>query len=233
MNENELNFENYRSNSERKKNVILSFYIAFVFIVISFLIGIYYYFELNKYANAEIEDVSTLEMVYSISGVLQVLSIIGTMIFFVLWFRRAYANLSRVGLSIDNNDNMAFWGFVIPFMNFVKPLKIAKEIDLKYDYLLHKFNENHVSNLNNYNILIAWWIAYWIENVVSRIATKINYDSIDQALYYQKLILVSDVVSLVSISLTILMIKTLSRSEQELEQYLKLEELSTNNIILS
>lgn len=42
--------------------------------------------------------------------------------------------------------------------------------------------------------------------------------------------LFSDVVSLISILLTILMIKTLSKSENELEQYLKLEELNSNNL---
>lgn len=229
MNEYELNFENYLSNLKRKNNVILSFYIAIGTTLISFFTGIYYYFELEKFINSEVEDISIIEGVYGITGILQAISIIGTMIFFVLWFRRAYANLKRVGLSLDSNDNMAFWGFVIPIINFVKPLRIAKEIDLKYDYILSKFNENHNSNLNNYTILTAWWIMYWIDNVVSRIATKFEYSSLEQMLDNQKIMLFSDITSLISIALTILMIRTLSRSEIELEQYLKLEELNSNN----
>lgn len=228
MNEYELNFENYLSNLKRKNNVILSFYIAIGTTLISFFTGIYYYFELEKFINSEVEDISIIEGIYGITGILQAISIIATMIFFVLWFRRAYANLKRVGLSLDSNDNMAFWGFVIPIINFVKPLRIAKEIDLKYDYILSKFNENHNSNLNNYTILTAWWIMYWIDNVVSRIATKFEYSSLEQMLDNQKIMLFSDITSLISIALTILMIRTLSRSEIELEQYLKLEELNSN-----
>lgn len=228
MNEYELNFENYLSNLKRKNNVILSFYIAIGTTLISFFTGIYYYFELEKFINSEVEDISIIEGVYGITGILQAISIIATMIFFVLWFRRAYANLKRVGLSLDSNDNMAFWGFVIPIINFVKPLRIAKEIDLKYDYILSEFNENHNSNLNNYTILTAWWIMYWIDNVVSRIATKFEYSSLEQMLDNQKIMLFSDITSLISIALTILMIRTLSRSEIQLEQYLKLEELNSN-----
>lgn len=230
MNENELNFENYQSNLKRKNNVILSFYIALGTSLLSFFVGIYYYIELEKFVNSEVEDISVIEGIYGITGIMQGISIIATMIFFVLWFRRAYANLKRVGLSIENNDNMAFWGFVIPIINFVKPLKIAKEIDLKYDYLLHKFNENHHSNPNNYSILTAWWIVYWVDNIVTRIATKYNLSSLEQILDNRKIMLFSDVVSLISILLTILMIKTLSKSENELEQYLKLEELNSNNL---
>ncbi|HAR74244.1 MAG TPA: hypothetical protein DCR77_12695, partial [Flavobacteriaceae bacterium] len=119
MNENELNFENYQSNLKRKNNVILSFYIALGTSLLSFFVGIYYYIELDKFVNSEVEDISAIEGIYGITGIMQGISIIATMIFFVLWFRRAYANLKRVGLSIENNDNMAFWGFVIPIINFV------------------------------------------------------------------------------------------------------------------
>ena len=229
MNENELNFENYLPNEQRKNNALYSFYAAFLLCAISIIIGIYYYFELKKYADLEIEDISTLETVYYVSTILFSLSIISTIIFFTLWFRRAYANLRRVGIDIENNDSMAFWGFVIPFMNLVKPLKIAKEIDLKYDFILQKINEEHKQNLNNYSIITAWFSVYWIDIIVSRLANKTQFISMGQMVEYHGYMLGSYTITLLSIGLTILMIRTISKSETDLEQYLKLEELSAPN----
>ena len=86
-----------------------------------------------------------------------------------------------------------------------------------------------VQNLNNYSIVTAWFSVYWIDIIVSRLANKTQFISMGQMVEYHGYMLGSYTITLLSIGLTILMIRTISKSETDLEQYLKLEELSAPN----
>lgn len=222
----QLDFSKFKSNSERKKNVLITFYITAIIVVISIIINLIYYFSLEQYANDEIEDISLIESIYTYSAITQSIVITSTIVFFAIWFRRSYANLERMGINIDNANSMAVWSFFIPIVNLFKPLRIAKEIDFKYDYLLQKLNDSHQSNNNSYGILVAWWIVYWINNIVSRLISTSQYDSFEQALENHQYLIINNFILLLSIGLTILMIRTIGKSEDKLEQYIKLEELN-------
>lgn len=161
----EKDYSQLISNNERKKNVLYSFYALIGVLVLNILIATYYYFELIKYDDGLIDNVEAIEAIYLVVNLLQIGIYISTIVFFVLWFKRAYANLDRIGVYIENKVNMAFWGFVIPIINLSKPLKIAKEMDYKYDSLVEELDPNHKQNLNSYSIILAWFILYWVTNV--------------------------------------------------------------------
>lgn len=227
MNEYELNFENYRSNINRIKIVLYSYYVAFILCAATILVGLYYYFELKKYLAVEVEDVTIIEMIYNIFTILHALLTIVTMVTFAFWFRRAYANLERLGVNIEYKNYWAVWSFIIPIISLFRPLKIAKEIDIKYESVLEQFNDLHKKNDNSYSILKAWFIVYWIDILIYRILDRTT-DHINNVLENLMYSLISALITLISIGLTILMIRTLSKSEIDLEQYLKLEELNSN-----
>ncbi|RLZ09122.1 DUF4328 domain-containing protein [Faecalibacter macacae] len=213
------------SNKERKKNVLWSFYSLSALLIIDIFIGLFYYFQLIKFNNNEIEDISTLETIYAIFNILVMINMIATIVFFILWFRRSYANLNRIGVYIENKENMALWGFIIPILNWFKPVKIAKEIDLKYDYLVEELDSNHQKNYNNYSVIVAWWVLFWVENVYSRITFKTDYESLDQMIDYQLYDIIGFGITLLSAILTILLIQSLGKTQDKLEDLAELEEL--------
>lgn len=213
------------SNKERKKNVLWSFYSLSALLIIDIFIGLFYYFQLIKFNNNEIEDIFTLETIYAIFNILVMINMIATIVFFILWFRRSYANLNRIGVYIENKENMALWGFIIPILNWYKPVKIAKEIDLKYDYLVEELDSNHQKNYNNYSVIVAWWVLFWVENVYSRITFKTDYESLDQMIDYQLYDIIGFGITLLSAILTILLIQSLGKTQDKLEDLAELEEL--------
>ncbi|MBS7332197.1 MAG: DUF4328 domain-containing protein [Weeksellaceae bacterium] len=225
----EKDFTQLRSNRARTKNVLLSFYSLIVLLILNAIFGIYYYFQLIKLNNSDNYDISTIELIYGVLNILLGINIIATVVYFILWFRRSYANLGRIGLYMENKENMAIWGFVIPILNWFKPIKMAKEIDLKYDYLVEELDENHNKNLNNYSIITAWWILYWVDSIYTRITYKIDFETIEQMIEYQLYDIIGFAITLLSAILTILLIQNLGKTQNKLEDLIELETLNSNN----
>lgn len=225
----EKDYSQLISNNERKKNVLYSFYALIGVLVLNILIATYYYFELIKYDDGLIDNVEAIEAIYLVVNLLQIGIYISTIVFFVLWFKRAYANLDRIGVYIENKVNMAFWGFVIPIINLSKPLKIAKEMDYKYDSLVEELDPNHKQNLNSYSIILAWFILYWVTNVYSRFNTKTEFETITEMAKYQLYDIFGFILTLISAVVTIFLIQLIGKSEDKLESLASLELLNKEN----
>ena len=73
---------------------------------------------------------STLEMRGTVSGSssvggLLVLTILGTIIVFIMWFYRSRKNADALGDKVEYSPGMAIGGWFIPFVNYVFPIQIA------------------------------------------------------------------------------------------------------------
>jgi len=56
---------------------------------------------------------------------------LGIKILFVLWFKKAYKNLSKAGIKTSYGDAMTIFSWFIPFINFFLPVAITNEIHKK------------------------------------------------------------------------------------------------------
>ena len=64
---------------------------------------------------------------YGLLRLAQLVAILLTIIFFLRWLRRAYANLNRAGLATDYSDGWAVGAWFVPFLNLVRPYAIVRE----------------------------------------------------------------------------------------------------------
>ena len=62
-------------------------------------------------------------------GVLQVGAFVGTGMVFLAWFRRVHANLGSLGgRELKYTPGWAVGGFLVPFLNLVRPLQVMREV---------------------------------------------------------------------------------------------------------
>ncbi|MBI1306804.1 MAG: DUF4328 domain-containing protein [Bacteroidetes bacterium] len=80
-------------------------------------------------------------------------------IFFLRWFRRSYANLERLKISVNENNAMAIWWFVIPIANLFKPFMLAKEIWRKMTKSLEQTFEDQRFE-ESADFILIWWLAF-------------------------------------------------------------------------
>lgn len=223
----ELNLSQYKSNKERNKYALYSFYILLGITFLKIIIGIFYYLEIQNFIETDGEVFNeTIEQVYQLSYIPYIIVHIAVIVTFLMWFYRSYKNLFDIGIQINHSANMSIFGFMIPIINLTRPLKIAKEIDLEYEYLNKALDESHQLKENNYTIIMAWFISYWVMNVINRIILKMDDETIEQMLDFQLYDSISEVFSMISIVLTLIFIQTIGKSEDKFESLLSLEELS-------
>lgn len=116
----------YRDNSFRSKMTI----VALLLIAFTASVSALLYFEEFKLWKAfnELDDfaedrLDSLLLVQGLMGIFYFLLNILTVVFFLMWFRRAYANLGRLGIKhLDHEDSIAVWGVFYTICEFVPSL---------------------------------------------------------------------------------------------------------------
>ncbi len=212
--------EALRDNTDRSKHILIIFAIL-AFIDVS-QIGFHLYQNnvLNGYENGEysIELIESLDIVSVVIGLLQSVCIIFAIVFFIRWFRRAYGNLIRLGVSMEYNENIAVWGYFIPFINWVRPIKTMKEIYTKTQDTLKNYDTSLIVD-NNTGFIVLWWVFYIGNGVVSNYAAKrLNRaETIEAFVEANNAYIISDLVDLASITLAIVVIQKIAKLELSLK----------------
>ena len=212
-----------KDNTQRAKQAQTIFYVVIGTLILSVLSSAYQYnlisrIEIGDYNETEVTLSDTLDTVITLFGI--VVRII-TVVLFLNWLRRAYGNLSRAGLKHVDDERKAVWAWFIPFMNFVTPYKIVKEIYTETKRLITPKGERYKLDPST-SILVFWWATLIISGVVGNIATRLlNGNTIKDIksgiLFYG----ISDIIEIIPAILCILIIKRISADEQTL---LRMEE---------
>ncbi len=144
-------------------------------------------------------------------------------IFFILWFRRAYYNLY---LTQEANllyaEGWAAGAWFVPFLNLVRPYQIMNEIWNK----TQEVTKNLLS-FKNSSLVGWWWALYLTFWFISNFANKVfnddsTIDSLLTATYAQ---IFSNCIKVCSIIITIIMVKKTAAMEAKLyESYEPVEE---------
>jgi hypothetical protein len=212
-----------KDNSKRARIAINVFW-AICFVNLIAVLSGYFEFELlqkiNYGENYTDNEIYSNDLRQAIIGFTQSFLYIAALIVFLNWFRRAYANLHRIGVkNLEYEDTMAIWGFIIPIANLQRPLKIAREILTETVNSIKLFNPNYRQTANSY-IIGAWWALFLISNVIGEIAFKSVFkeDTVGQIINSTIAYMASDFLDIPAAFLTILMIKQLSEEEFTLQK---------------
>ncbi len=118
-------------NSKRAKRLIIVFWILIGLNVIAIFLG---FLEIQLLQDAQngffISDseASISDLRKGIIGLLQMGFYAASVVFFISWFRRAYGNLHRLGISTNHKESIALWAWFIPFVSLFWSYRIMKEI---------------------------------------------------------------------------------------------------------
>lgn len=113
-------------------------------------------------------------------------------VLFIMWSRRGYANLGKLGYpGLTHSDGAMVWWWFVPFGNLYMPYKLNRE---NYDvtrYLAHKVSGSTDYPTGN-AIVSQWWVAYLVMSFVPLITSAVVATSeFSGALMAQSLIIMA------------------------------------------
>jgi hypothetical protein len=108
---------------------------------------------------------------YALLSFCYIVLVIVSYITLILWFRRAYYNLHQLpGIHPEYSDGWAAGAWFVPFVNFVRPYTIMREIwqDTQRAAL------GHVAEPST--LLSWWWTAFILKLIIARISWYVGND---------------------------------------------------------
>ncbi len=223
-----------KDNLERAKSLVLVFWLFCAVTFVSILLELY---ELSLLKEIEIGNVITdsradfSDISIMISGLLQVLFYIATIVVFLNWFRRAYGNLKRIKIRTESDETMAIWSFFIPIYNLFKPYNIMREIWEKSQQAIKKIDASYLFNKNAY-LIGLWWFLFIVSGILDRASFKLSLkqDTIEQLITGTQVSLLSEFLSIIEAIVVIYMVKNISQIESVLAK--KVKTLSVEEALL-
>lgn len=93
-------------------------------------------------------------------GMLAVIARLVLIVLFMMWMRRAYANINRSGLETDSKDGETIWTWFIPIYHVYKVPAMLIEIWKKSQEKLKELDSSYIVKTSV--ILIGFWaVFYW------------------------------------------------------------------------
>lgn len=215
-----------KDNSKRAKTLLTIFWILTGLILVGLLTS---YNQLQILKNAQIgefvseEEANLSDLLQRIIGLVQVGLYITSVVVFLNWFRRAYGNLHRVGISyLKHKETMAVWAWFIPLVWFYIPVQIMYEIWKETQEKIKKYDPTYVMK-SGALIIGLWWTLFIISNFIGRyvLQTVFKQDTIEQLIEISEATLISDIMQIPEALLVILIVYKLSKMETKLADEVK------------
>jgi hypothetical protein len=210
-----------KDNTKRAKTLLTIFWVLIGLTLVGLLTG---YNELQMLKNAQIgeyvseEEANQSDLLQGIIGLIQMGIYIASIVVFLNWFRRAYGNLHRTGLTyLKHKESMAVWSWFIPFINFYRPVLIMDEIWSGSQEIIKKFDPTYVMKRGGL-IIGLWWTLFIISNFIGRYILQMEFkqDTIEQLIESSEAILIADIMQVPEALLVIFIVYQLSKMETKL-----------------
>jgi len=211
-----------RDNTARAKQAISIFWIMLGISIVNICsLGWQYYLLIDVQANAASIDVSTLEtsdLLRSVINSVNFIMMIVSIIFFIMWFRRAYFNLHCLSWhNARHSEGWAAGSWFVPIISLFWPYQIMEDIwKGTQNAIREKFGEPQ-----SIAIVGWWWALYLVNNFFGYIIAFANGSAaeVDELLTATKVEFFGEIISIAAIIITIRMIQSTSTFEQELLEY--------------
>jgi uncharacterized protein DUF4328/uncharacterized protein DUF4339 len=140
-------------------------------------------------------------------GILQLLLYWTTAGFFAAWAYQAYQNLKAFRVrNLRFTPGWAAGGFFVPFLNFVRPFQVFRELWKASD---PSSNEENWVSASTGPLLIAWWAGFLFMCLLGQIALHLPTD-VDASGFG----MFSDLVSIAATVLAILVVRKINERQQ-------------------
>lgn len=201
-----------RPNGQHARQLIVAFWVLFGVTIITVITN-YLYYQFIAKGDFSTEALDAITMRQVIVALLTFVVNIVCIVFFIMWFRRAYANLHRHGVTwLTYQEGWASLAWFTPFLNLVRPFQIMREIwiETQEAYLGRDKAESDL-------IIIFWWIFFLLSNFVDIFGSQIqNSYVVEEMLMGTVIILIGNALTLIAILITIEMVKRTNQFEEKL-----------------
>lgn len=156
-----------RNNTERARQAVLIFKCLAVVFAIAALHDFFY---ISFLESPDLESPDGLSLVtpglQTILGFAQAAINVLAIVYFLRWFRRAYANIARAGLRTEHTDGWAIGAWFVPFLNWVRPYSMMREIWWQTQRVAGRVAQS-------YDVLGWWWAAFIVHGLADRFSTRL------------------------------------------------------------
>jgi hypothetical protein len=215
-----------KDNSKRAKHLIYVFW-AFIAVVFIATLSGYLELELLKHiqngglVNEDEANASDNRQMFI--GLLQTAIYITTIVFFLNWFRRAYANLHRMKIKhLKHSDSWAVWSFFVPIIVFFRPVQIMNEIVSETQHQIRKMDRSYIKKEIGLWIGL-WWTLFILSNFIGKyvLRTAFKTDTLEEMITGSEAVLFSDIMQIPEALLVILIVSRVTKIETKLAKEIK------------
>ena len=209
-----------RDNTARAKQIISIFWIMLGLSIVNIASLVWQYSLLSDVdeGNIDMSLVETSDMLRSIITISNLLLIILSIVFFIMWFRRAYYNLHQLPWNNARyTEGWAAGSWFVPIINLWWPYQIMMDIWKGTQYAL----KERLGDPRPAAIVGWWWALHLITSFYNNIAARFgwNSDEIDDLIASTKMDIIGEVISIPAILITIVIIQRTNTFERELLAY--------------
>jgi len=203
-------------NSHRSRAIIIIFWVLAIVQVASIVSDIMQLQLLYQFNSGNIDNDAAVSNDFrqKLIGFAYLALVVVAIVFFIMWFRRAYCNLERTGrVNLKYAEGWSAGAWFIPFLNLVRPYEIMKDIWHKTQEAIYGLVQQKGGAIVGW-----WWAVYLSSNILSNISFRFRSRAatIDDLISTTVFDIVVSFIEIASILLTIYMIWQTSLIEVKL-----------------
>ena len=208
-----------KDNTARAKQIISIFWVMLGITIVDMASLAWQYMLIkdaaNDLGNADMEAIGVSDTLRQIVVIVNLMIFILAIVFFIMWFRRAYYNLHELPWhNARYTEGWAAGSWFVPVINLWWPYQIMVDIWRGTQNALR----DRLGEPQPTTIIGWWWALRLISGIFGNISARVtmNADGIDELITATQLELISDVLTIPAIIVTIVMIQRTSNFEKEL-----------------
>jgi len=219
-----------RDNSQRAKNIIILLWVLFGATIISIISTYMEYGLLQRIIGGDfsaVADADSNDTRQQFVGIGEIIIHILVIIYFIMWFRRAYFNLHSLGCYVRYSEGWAAGAWFVPFLNLVRPFEIMKDIWNRTQERAQEGMENPQKESSA--ILGVWWALWIITGIAGNIIFRLRMSGGQDAgglMSIDKAEMIIDAITLINIFLIITIIKKVNGFEERLKDVIAVENIA-------
>jgi len=209
-----------RDNTARAKQIISIFWIMLGLTIVNMGAMAWRYFLLSDVQadrdSADMDMIEASDTLIIATNVAHIIIVILTIVFFIMWFRRAYYNLHMLPWhNARYTEGWAAGSWFVPIINLWWPYQIMMDIWRGTQNALRE----RLGKPQSAAIVGWWWTLHLITSIYGNIAAQYGRNAekdIDTLLTSTKIDFAGEILSIPAIIITIILIQRTSNFEKEL-----------------
>ena len=227
-----MEMKNLKPNEQRAKNAIVLIWVVLA-VEMLVLISDYFQYELLQTAakGGEItaEAAAANDARVTLFAVVYMIAYAVSAVTFIMWFRRAYANLHQMVGGLSQTEGWAAGSWFVPIVCLYRPYQIMKELYQETEKILERKGFAAKDDFTT-NYLGWWWLLWILSNLIGQFVFRysMSAESIDELIISTVVGMVGGVVGIPLAWITVKVIRDYSRLESVL--YETKDEVETSTL---